>query len=72
MLLWNVLQQVFAGKTKKVENSLEMPVIYFQTDQLNISNPGEAPVHIDGEPRETIAELSIRVLPAHFDLIQPL
>lgn len=72
MLLWNVLQQVLAGKTKKIENSLEMPVIYFQTDQLSIQNLEHAPIHIDGEPRESIAVLNIKVLPDYFNLIQPL
>ncbi|HEY0676646.1 MAG TPA: diacylglycerol kinase family protein [Chitinophagaceae bacterium] len=71
MLLWNVLQQVFSGRTKKIENSLEMPVIYFQTDQLIIRNPGHAPLHIDGEPRESMEELNIKVLPDFFELIQP-
>jgi len=72
MLLWNVLQQVLVGKTKNIENSLQAPVIYFQTDKLCIQNADAAPVHIDGEPRETIAELNIKVLPHYFNLIQPL
>jgi diacylglycerol kinase (ATP) len=72
MLLWNVLQQVLSGKTKKIENSLEMPVIYFQTAQLSIQNPELAPIHLDGEPRESIAELNVKVLPQYFNLIQPL
>ena len=72
MLLWNVLQQVLVGKTKKVENSLQAPVIYFQTDKLRIQNTDAAPLHIDGEPRETIADLNIKILPQYFNLIQPL
>lgn len=71
MLLWNVLQQVLSGKIKSIENSLELPVIYFQTDKLIIENTNEAPVHIDGEPRETIDKLNIKVLPDYFNLIQP-
>jgi len=72
MLLWNVFQQVLAGKTQKIENSLESPVIYFQTEQLTIKNPQNAPMHVDGEPRESIAELNIKILPGYFKLIQPL
>ena len=72
MLLWNVFQQVLAGKTQKIENSLESPVIYFQTEQLIIKNPQNAPMHVDGEPRESIAELNIKILPGYFKLIQPL
>jgi diacylglycerol kinase (ATP) len=71
MLLWNVLQQVWSGKTKTIENSMEMPVIYFQTDRLTIKNTELAPMHIDGEPRESVEHLDIRILPNHFLLIQP-
>lgn len=71
MLLWNVVQQIFSGKIKSIENSLNDPVIYFQTDKLIIENHNEAPVHIDGEPRETIARLNIKVLPDYFNLIHP-
>ena len=72
MLLWNVFQQIMTGKIKKIENSMQSAVIYFQTDKLKIVNMQEAPVHIDGEPRETIGELNVTVLPQHFELIQPL
>lgn len=71
LLLLTVLKQVMAGKIKRVENSLRSPVIYFQTEQLTIENSGEAPLHIDGEPRETLKHLSIKVLPHHFRLIHP-
>ena len=71
MLLWNVLQQVMTGKTQKLENSMQLPVIYFQTEKLKVINMEEAPVHIDGEPRESIGELNVSILPCHFDLIQP-
>lgn len=71
LLLLTVLKQVIAGKIKKVENSLRSPVIYFQTDNLVIENIAEAPLHIDGEPRDSLKHLSIRVLPHHFKLIHP-
>jgi len=72
MLLINVMQQVLGGKIQKIENSLNSPVIYFQTDALKISNSQLAPMHIDGDPKESCAELSIEVLPKYFNLIQPL
>jgi diacylglycerol kinase (ATP) len=71
MLLLNVLQQVFGGKIQKVENSLNSPVIYFQTDTLKIKNHQMAPMHIDGDPKESIANLEIEILPRYFNLIQP-
>lgn len=69
MLLFNVMKQVLTGQLKKIENSLSSPVIYFQTSELHIKNLQEAPLHIDGEPRETIADLRIKILPQHFKLI---
>jgi len=71
LLLLTVLKQVMAGKIKRVENSLRSPVIYFQTEELVIENTAEAPLHIDGEPRETLKSLSIKVLPHYFRLIHP-
>ena len=71
VLLWNVLQQVLAGKIKKVEQSLDEPVIYFQTKTLSITNGARAPMHIDGEPKNSEKEIRIKVLPKFFNLIQP-
>lgn len=69
LLLVSVLKQVFAGQIKKIENSMDSPVIYFQTEELILKNPDFAPMHIDGEPRETNAELQVRILKNHFKLI---
>ncbi|WEK36718.1 MAG: YegS/Rv2252/BmrU family lipid kinase [Candidatus Pseudobacter hemicellulosilyticus] len=71
LLLLNVMRQVLAGKLKRIENSLRSPVIYFQTQELTISNTDHAPLHIDGEPRDSIPQLDIKVLPKHFRLIHP-
>lgn len=68
-LILTVLRQVLAGKLRRIENSLRSPVIYFQTAELTISNLGDAPMHIDGEPRDTIPHLHIKVLPEFFNLI---
>jgi diacylglycerol kinase (ATP) len=69
LLLLTVMRQVLAGKLRRIENSLRSPVIYFQTQELSISNLGNAPMHIDGEPRDTIPKLHIKVLPEYFKLI---
>ncbi len=69
-LLFNVVKQILAGKLKKVENSLNAPVIYFQTDEITIKNTDDAPMHIDGEPKETMKSLKIKVLPKYFRLLQ--
>ncbi|HTL07673.1 MAG TPA: YegS/Rv2252/BmrU family lipid kinase [Chitinophagaceae bacterium] len=46
-------------------------IIYLQTDKLSIKNIDGAPLHIDGEPRETASYFNIRVLPNCFKLLQP-
>ena len=69
LILLNVMRQVLAGRLRKVENSLNSPVIYFQTTELYISNTALAPMHIDGEPRESLQKLHIKVLPRYFKLI---
>ena len=71
LLLLTVMRQVLAGKLRHIENSMRLPVIYFQTEELTINNIGGAPLHIDGEPRETITQLRIKVLPHYFRLIHP-
>lgn len=69
LLLLTVMRQVLAGKLRRIENSLRFPVIYFQTTELTIHNTGNAPMHIDGEPRDTIPKLYVKVLPQFFKLI---
>jgi diacylglycerol kinase (ATP) len=46
-------------------------IVYFQTAEIVINNPGAAPVHIDGEPVESIEELRIAIMPACFKLLVP-
>lgn len=72
LLLLTVMRQVLSGQIKKIETSLRSPVIYFQTREVHLKNYAEAPMHIDGEPRETIRDLTIKILPNHFKLIHGL
>jgi len=72
MLLFTVMKQVLSGKTRNIENSLHAPVIYFQAKEVFITNTDMAPMHIDGDPCASMPQLSIKVLPAFFRLIQPL
>ena len=71
LLLYNLIRQILAGKLQKMETSLKLPVIYFQTRQLSIVNKSLAPMHIDGDPSETPERLDIKILPKCFRLIQP-
>jgi len=60
----NKLQQLVDDITNK-------NIIYFQTSSLTIRNLKHAPLHIDGEPRETATELKIEVVKSCFHLLQP-
>ena len=71
VLLYNLFKQIFAGKLNKIESSLNLPVIYFQTKEISIKNSGNAPMHIDGDPAETPEQLKIEVSKKCFKLIQP-
>ncbi len=71
VLLYNLVKQIFAGKLKKVESSLNEPIIYFQTKEITIKNTGNAPMHIDGDPTESPEELEIEIREKCFRLIQP-
>lgn len=71
LLLLTIMKQVLAGRIKQIENSLENPVIYFQTSELQIKNIDMAPLHIDGDPAETPEQLTIKVLKKCFRLISP-
>ncbi|MHA4843145.1 diacylglycerol/lipid kinase family protein [Flavitalea antarctica] len=46
-------------------------VLYFQTSELTIKNPGLAPLHIDGDPVETAGEFHIRLIKKAFRLLHP-
>lgn len=54
-----------------VESMSQKNIIYFQTTSLIIRNLKYAPLHIDGEPRETAEEFTIEILKDCFELIQP-
>lgn len=54
-----------------VESMSQKNIIYFQSPSLIIKNIKYAPLHIDGEPRETAEEFRIDILKDCFNLIQP-
>jgi diacylglycerol kinase (ATP) len=47
-------------------------IIYFQTPELTIHNGSRAPLHVDGEPRETSESFTIKVIGRAINLIQPM
>ncbi|MFI5193393.1 MAG: diacylglycerol/lipid kinase family protein [Chitinophagales bacterium] len=45
-------------------------ILYLQTDQLSIRNPNNAPLHIDGDPKDTSDAFSIRIVKDCFRLLR--
>ena len=72
-LLLETLKQVtgFNQLQKAEEIDKYSSVVYFQTDQIIISNPELAPLHIDGEPVESLKKIDIAVQPKSFQLVFP-
>ena len=46
-------------------------VVYFQTNNIEITNPALAPLHIDGDPAGSIKKIEIKVQPKSFQLTYP-
>jgi diacylglycerol kinase (ATP) len=69
----SVIRQVLGGyrvAAKPTGNGVGK-ILYFQTPSLVISNPGKAPLHIDGDPKASAEEFRISVVPNAILLIQP-
>ncbi|HEX6913761.1 MAG TPA: YegS/Rv2252/BmrU family lipid kinase [Chitinophagaceae bacterium] len=73
LLPFAVLRQLRGTNRMQVlaAEALKKNIIYFQSSSIKITNPGRAPLHIDGEPKETAGSYQISVLPGCFRLIQP-
>lgn len=54
-----------------VEDVTQKNVLYFQTDAITIKNLKQAPLHIDGEPKETAEQLKFEIIKDCFELLQP-
>ncbi|HEY8396445.1 MAG TPA: YegS/Rv2252/BmrU family lipid kinase [Flavihumibacter sp.] len=65
-----LIQQVTKGEVTGTQEEQSNTIQYFQTSKLQIRNRQFAPLHIDGEPRESEEVLNIKVLPRCFQLIQ--
>jgi YegS/Rv2252/BmrU family lipid kinase len=72
-LISAVLNQVRGLNVKQdfIDSPGKSNILYFQTSSLSIINQDNAPLHIDGDPRQSDAEFQIKVLPAAIRLIQP-
>lgn len=72
-LLLQTLKQVtgFNQLKKTEEIDKHNSVVYFQTDKITIINPELAPLHIDGEPVESLEKIDIAIQPKSFQLVFP-
>ena len=68
-----LLQQIRGNNKLRelVDDMGKKNVLYFQTASLTIKNLKYAPLHIDGEPKETAEEFTVEVLKDAFHLLQP-
>lgn len=65
-----MLQQITGGKVTSEVVIKKTGIAYFQTNNLLIKNTSMAPLHIDGEPKETASSFEIKVIPNCFKLLQ--
>jgi YegS/Rv2252/BmrU family lipid kinase len=72
LLIQTIRQVGGLNKLQQIETvNNNAAVIYFQTSELKIENLNSAPMHIDGEPVETIEKIEIHAIPKCFQLILP-
>ncbi len=72
-LLYQTFRQV-GGFNSLVEADVKnsnAEVVYFQTAEISILNPSNAPLHIDGDPVESAEEIHVKVIPGCFRLLVP-
>lgn len=68
-----ILQQIRGNNKLQqlVEDMSKQNILYFQTPSIKIRNLKHAPLHIDGEPKETADEFEATIVKDCFELIQP-
>lgn len=71
-LVFAIIRQIMYGKVLSFDEEIPLgSIVYFQTSELSISNKGNAPLHIDGEPKETAGFFNVQIIPSAYRLIQP-
>lgn len=73
VLLFSIISQVTGinAKQDNIDSLAKKNIIYFQTPALTIINKDNAPLHIDGEPKDSSEKFEIRVVRNALRLIQP-
>lgn len=72
-MIYKVVMQLLTGRPVSFSNAIKSKndVLYFQAGELSISNPGKAPLHIDGDPAATEENFQIKIIEKAFRLLQP-
>ena len=72
-LLLNTVMQVSGfNQLQKAENiNKDTSVVYFQTRNIQVVNRGLAPLHVDGDPVESVEMIDIKIEPKSFQLVFP-
>ncbi len=71
-MIFSVLRHVKFGRIAPVDDKNDPhDIYYFQTKNICIKNPENAPLHIDGEPAQTNTEFRIEILEKAIRLLQP-
>ena len=72
-MLFALVRQLKLGQVMPLADKKyhKKDIYYFQTKNIRIKNPGNAPLHIDGDPCESAPILDIRVIENAFRLLQP-
>jgi YegS/Rv2252/BmrU family lipid kinase len=67
------IKQILSGRTTSVHSKHfhKNHILYFQTAEIKIHNSRFAPLHIDGDPAETVKDFSVEILPSAYKLIHP-
>lgn len=70
-MLINTLRQVMGANSLVKQNNLDYQkgVIYFQTKEIEIYNPENAPMHIDGDPVDSEKNVVIKIEEQCFKLL---
>ena len=72
LLLHTIMQVSGLNQLQKMESiNKDTSVVYFQTKNIHIRNIGLAPLHIDGDPVESLKNIDINVQPKSFLLVFP-
>lgn len=70
-LLYNTIKQIRGLNDLQIKENINenKSIVYFQTNDITITNDEDAPMHIDGEPVESEKKLHIVVEPSCFKLL---